>query len=466
MLCVVVYAGFGLFRVRLFILNGYDLGIFDQIVRHYAHFQVPYVTLKGDDYNIFADHFHPIVATWGVLYWVWADVRMLIIGQAVVVAAAVFPLKRFVTRHLPMPFAKTFVALAMLGWPIVSLVNFDVHEIAFGVLLLAWILDSLDRRAVIPLLISCLLLLFVREDMGAIVATAGVVWVLSPWRRRRHWRDWALSAGLVIGGLAAFVLITGVVIPHFDAGGYAYWDYGAFGSGAGPALVGMVTQPWKVLWLMFWPPVKTLTWLALLLPLGLLPCRSPYFLMVLPIMLERMLAGRENLWGLSFHYNAPVWIILVFAAVHGFGGLGAGWRSRLAARRRLITGVAWAIIVGVAATLLVTEAISDSDGADRRAGAAQIPANTCVVAGNRLAAGFVATNRVTVPGVSDHRQDFYILDMKTPPTASPLNWTAAQTYDKAIADGFQLVFVQGTVVVLRAGDYQGPDAAQCGPFAR
>jgi len=34
-------------------------------VRHYAHFEAPIVTLKGDGYNIWADHFHPIIVRHG-----------------------------------------------------------------------------------------------------------------------------------------------------------------------------------------------------------------------------------------------------------------------------------------------------------------------------------------------------------------------------------------------------------------
>jgi len=67
-ICVVLFAGYGLFRVYLLKCNGYDLGIFDQAVRRYAHFQAPIVTLKGDDFNILGDHFHPIIALWAPLY--------------------------------------------------------------------------------------------------------------------------------------------------------------------------------------------------------------------------------------------------------------------------------------------------------------------------------------------------------------------------------------------------------------
>jgi uncharacterized membrane protein len=87
-------------RIHYFVMDAYDLGIFDQAVRHYAHFQAPLVTLKGDDYNIWGDHFHPIIALWAPLYWIWDNARMLVIGQGLVVAAAIFPLTNFLRRHM------------------------------------------------------------------------------------------------------------------------------------------------------------------------------------------------------------------------------------------------------------------------------------------------------------------------------------------------------------------------------
>jgi len=322
---------FGLVRIARSIANGYDLGIFDQIVRRYAHFQVPYATLKGDEFNIFGDHFHPLVALWAPLYWIWDDPHLLIVLQTIVVAATVFPLWRFVRRRWSGSVAKIFAACIIAGWPIVALAAFDVHEIAFAVPLLAWTIDGLDRRHTPTVAIACFLLSLVREDMGAVVAMAGVVWLVSPWRRRRTRPDWVIGASLIIAGLAAFIIITGMVIPHSSATGYQYWDYGAFGATAD----------------------------------------------------------------------------------------------------------------------------------------AQIPPDTCVVASNRYADSFVRTNRVTVPGVGQHRQDFHILDMSLPPTSvGPLNWTAQQAYDDAISQGFTKWRSDGNVVILQSPNYQGPDPVACGPDAR
>ena len=218
-LAAVLYSVYGISRVNTYLTSGYDLGIFDQAVRHYAHFQAPIVTLKGDGYTIWADHFHPIIALWAPLYWIWDNIRVLVIGQAVVVASAAFPLWRFLRRHVTRtPWAKLFLAGALLGWPIQCLIDFDVHEIAFAFPLMAWIIDALDRRDDKTLIVCSALLLLVREDMGVIVALIGLLrWGSSP--REDDNRRWIISIGMILAGITTFILTTTVIIPHFSGGG-------------------------------------------------------------------------------------------------------------------------------------------------------------------------------------------------------------------------------------------------------
>lgn len=68
-----VYFLYACTRLGQFVVAGYDLGIFDQAVRHYAHFQTPWVPLKGDHFDLLGDHFHPVLVLLAPLYWVWDD---------------------------------------------------------------------------------------------------------------------------------------------------------------------------------------------------------------------------------------------------------------------------------------------------------------------------------------------------------------------------------------------------------
>ena len=175
----VIYAIYALSRWRQYLTAGYDLGIFDQAVHHYAHFQAPLVPLKGDRYNILGDHFHPILAVLSPLYWIWDDPRMLLLAQAALVASSIPVVAGLFRRHLGYGRLPILLTLCYaLSWPIQRMVDFDFHEIAFGVPLLAVALDGLDRRDDRRLVVAGLLLLLVREDMGMILAMLGLVRLL------------------------------------------------------------------------------------------------------------------------------------------------------------------------------------------------------------------------------------------------------------------------------------------------
>lgn len=55
------FALVSVFRFRTMSISSWDLGIFEQAVRGYAHFQAPIVDLKGPGTNILGDHFSPIL---------------------------------------------------------------------------------------------------------------------------------------------------------------------------------------------------------------------------------------------------------------------------------------------------------------------------------------------------------------------------------------------------------------------
>jgi uncharacterized membrane protein len=464
-----VYAVFAVTCYAQYRTAGYDLGIFDQAVRAYAHLRLPVATLKGDGYDVLGDHFDPIVALWAPLYWLWDDVRMLLIGQAVVVASAVFPVHRFVARRTGAPWSYLLTAGFALGWPLQSLVNFDVHEVAFAVPLLAWAIDALDRRSDRDLVVVAGLLLLVREDMGLVVAVLGLI------RLARAGRRW-LGAVLAVGGLAAFTLITSLVMPLMAPAGSAarlQQQYTQLGSGPGGILFGALRNPWHTLSLLVEPSVKVSTLLTLLVPLALLPLLSPYGLLAVPLLAERFLSDRPLTWQTGFHYDAPIWVALVLAAVDAFGRRPlrfAAWaRHGPAAVAVLLVG---AVLVGpwLAPGLFPLRRLVDGSAfastataRDMSAAIAVVPPGTCVVADDYVADHLTHTNRVTVAGVSQHREDFYVLDLsQTPSVGTPIARTTPYALSDATARDFTQVFRSGSIVVLRSPTYAGP-ASDCTP---
>ena len=466
------YTARALLEQARYLTTGYDLGIFDQAVRAYSHFRAPMVPLKGSGYNIFGDHFHPIIAVLAPLYWIWDSPDTLIIAQAALTAAAIPVVYRFTRRRASAAWSLVAAATFAVGWPILALIDFDFHEVAFATPLAALAIDALDRRDDRRLILWTALLLLVREDMGVIVALLGVLRLTKRPPNRR------LVIGLVAAGAVAYGITTQVIIPHFAAGhGFVYANqFGQLGPSISSALLNIVTKPWHAIAVFFSPATKAQTLALLLLPLCLLPLRSPYALLALPLLAERFFNSRTNLWGTVFHYNALPWVILFLAMVDGAGrfGLFESNRGAVIGRRALATVlvatplllIIWPVHKIVPITQLRPEYAHAPATWQHDAAAlvAHVPASVCVAADNHIVPHLTRRDWTTVAEVNTPDPDFYAIDMTArdtggnPPAPKPID-----VLSMALSQGYQPVFVSGSFVLLQSAHYAGPSAA-CAPL--
>ncbi len=464
----VTYTTYAWVRHLRFVTTGFDLGIFDQAVRAYSRFEAPIVPLKAPGYHLLGDHFHPILALWAPLYWVWDDPRMLLLAQAALVAASIVPVARFAARRLGGRPAVVVGALYALSWPLQRMIQFDVHEIAFAIPLIAVVVDAIDRRAYRTTLAACALLLLVREDMGAFVLVAGMLVALRSGRlwgpRSRPLRGELLwGAGLVVLGAAGYKVATGVVIPHFAGGaGFVYWTFPELGPDLASAARFALTQPWSVVALMVSPWRKTQTLLALGLPTLYLCLGSRYVWLTLPFLAQRMLNSRELLWSTNFHYSSVLAPILVMAAVDTLGRVLA-WR-RVQARPRLARGLRTGWLAGAAAVVAIGMLVQAGDyplsrlwterfwARDLRVQAIEavlpeIPPDVCVEADNTIAPQLTRRDYVTRVGRSRGLATWMVLDYSRADTG----WeggTPSDAYTEALARGFVPVLDQNVIVLL------------------
>ena len=217
------------------------------------------------------------------------------------------------------------------SWGLQQMINFDFHEIAFAVPLLAFSLSALIRGRTRAAVAWALPLVFVKEDQGFTVAAIGILMIIiNRWQaapgRATAGQDGSRSDGqarasartaiiggqlLIVWGIAWSVLAITVIIPHFNAAHqYQYWsDGGGLSPGGHLSAAGIVHQFFTA-----WP-VKLQTTLLLLLPTVLIALWSPLALAALPSIVLRFLGTSPNFWGTQWHYNATVMPILFLAAV-------------------------------------------------------------------------------------------------------------------------------------------------------
>ncbi|KPI01814.1 Protein of unknown function DUF2079, membrane [Actinobacteria bacterium OK074] len=295
------YAADSLARYDHLATRSWDLGIFEQVVRAYAHGQAPIADLKGPGFNILGDHFSPILAVLAPVYRVFPSPLTLLLAQAALFALSAVPVTRAASRLLGV---RRGVALGVaygLSWGMQRAVDFDFHEIAFAVPLIAFALEAVLARRWRAALLHALPLVLVKEDLGFTAATIAVLVVVRARRTSPRTSPRAVPYAIAVASFAvvAALLTFFVLIPAFNSsGGYDYWSK-MHESGAGP-FDGMDTK------------IRTLLWI--LVPTsGLLALRSPLLLVALPTLGWRFLSSEPNYWGTDYHYSAVLMPVVFLA---------------------------------------------------------------------------------------------------------------------------------------------------------
>jgi uncharacterized membrane protein len=307
--------------------SSYDLVIFDQAVRSYAHFRPGISIIKGvhngfgPNFSVLGDHFSPILASLAPLYWIHNGPQTLLVAQAVLLALAIPPLWIFTRRAFgggrKATAAAYLVSVAYgLSWPIAAVAAYDFHEVAFAPVLTAVALERFQAGRIRSALVALAFLLLVKEDMGLLVAGIGCYFVLA--RPRVVPRQWLVGIGCVVVGVAFTAFAVYVLIPAFGGRADYYWAYSTLGRDAPQAAWHLITHPISSLRLVITPGVKLNTMLWLVGALCFLPLLSPITVAAVPLLLERMLNSKfPNWWSTNFQYNAYLEVVLVCAAVDG-----------------------------------------------------------------------------------------------------------------------------------------------------
>ncbi|GAA4365356.1 DUF2079 domain-containing protein [Paeniglutamicibacter cryotolerans] len=436
-----LYLAHSLLRFRNFEAKGYDLGIFDQAVRQYALFKAPIVPIKGVDFNLLGDHFHPILATLAPLYWIWPDPRMLNVALILLLLATVIPVYLFARKHLGHVAGLLFSAALLLWWPFQAIVNWDFHEIAFGVPLVAWIIWAMDaRRYRLAFWLSPVLLL-IREDLGITIVAIGIVFAFH--------RQWLRAGLLMLIGITGYLVVTSVLIPMFSPEGtFSYWQFTALGPTAGAAIAFLVSHPLKSFAILFNHELKWLLWIISFVPLALLPFFSPYVIIGAPILLSRLFNDRLNTWGPVYQYDAILAPIFFMAAIQvlakiirrtGWNKLRVGFPAYLLTLALICTFFVQSVFP-LGRTLTGTNWTMGEYAQAQARAIAMIPDNVCVEAADNSVPHLVSRTYVGLHGdIGNDLSSWMIIDFNASELGGWDPLTPPQAYARAMKLGFTVV---------------------------
>ncbi|MCZ4098918.1 DUF2079 domain-containing protein [Streptomyces sp. H39-C1] len=423
-LCFAAVLAVGLQQWVTVRIGGFDLGIFDQAVRAYSHFQLPRSPIKNyhhefpPGFSLLGDHFSPVLALLAPLYWVWDDPRMLIGAQAALFAAGV-PVVRRIAGHCfaeaPQATVRRAADLSCLvhglGWPLLRASGVGFHEVAFAVPLTLLMLERGLARRYGAVLVCAVLLCCTKEDLGLLAAAYGAVLI---GRGRRDGDRPAVRTGLtlfVLGPVAALLAIR-VLIPAMGGVPGYYWNYSALGPDMGSAALRFLTDPIAAFAVTVDHSAKPVLLLWLLGPLLLLPLGSATFWCAVPLLAERLFSDNPSHWATTHHYDAFLWPVLLVAAVETAARLHRRHTGRPVARWTLVA-VACSLLVSVVCglgNLLLPAAWTPSPSERALAeGVRLVPAGATVEADNNAAPRLTRRAQVVIADETPRDAEYVLL---------------------------------------------------------
>jgi len=326
-------------RYNVFRTLAFDLGIFDQGTWLLSRFREPFVTVRGLD--LFADHTSGILFLVAPLYWIWADVRLLIVLTGAALAAG-GPLTYLAGRTVGLkPRWAAGAAVLYLLQPTIAWQAWDsFHPEVLAIPLLLWAFVAMMRDRNGWALLAIVLVLLTKEDAGLAVAPLGLLMALR-WKKRIGWL-------VAAAGVVAFLVAFGVVLPTLSpSGSLLYTDrYAAIGTGPLGIATGILTRPWVLLeGFRTMSQVAYVSMILLPLPIALL---APWALLATgPVLFANLLSAHYYQYDIRYHYSAFLIPLLTIAAVTGL--------ARLVARRRPPAArhvMAWCLAAAVLGQLL------------------------------------------------------------------------------------------------------------------
>ena len=341
---------------RSITVPSWDLAIFAELAKDYAHGRAPIVPIKGEGYNLLGDHFHPILILLGPVWRLFPTPLALLVVQDLLLAVSAWPLTRLATRLTSRSVGTALGLFYVLSWGFQGAAQAQFHEIAFAVPMLAWASVAFVERRWKTCALWLVPLVLVKEDMGLTLIMAGGAIALRGWQKARAGEPddagsgpakrrsgrfiWAwdelptavrLGARLALFGLLAFILTVFIIVPLLSPTGS--WQYG-LGGNAGDGMTAAHTGG-TLLDRLFSPEVKIATLFMLVCTAGGIGLASPWMALMLPTLGWRFLADKEAYWEWKlWHYNAALIPIALGALLDVIARL----RARRA--RRAATGTA------------------------------------------------------------------------------------------------------------------------------
>jgi uncharacterized membrane protein len=262
LVCLCFFAAYGtlsIVRHNHYNSFGYDLGINDQTVWRYAHFQLPVSTISPlPDRSKLDLHVELIYALIAPFYWIWETRRMLLLVEAAAICLSGIPVFLLARKKGLKPALSIALVVSYLAfYGVQQVMWFDTHSVTYAAAFLMWFIYFLETKKKIPAAIFFFLAITAKENIGLLTFLIAAVYYI---RERSKFPLVLMAISFVYVSFLFFVYFPYIV--HIR---YFYENSAGLFSNLNPASFVDSDEKRQVLWYS-------------LLSFGFLPLLSPLYL--------------------------------------------------------------------------------------------------------------------------------------------------------------------------------------------
>lgn len=299
------YAFISLGRHYSYRSTAFDLGIYNQALYRYAHFTTgPNTILRMD--NLLGDHFEVLMLLLSPFYWIFGSYTLLVVQLTAILIGGygIYLLAKDTTGDDWLSLGTTVIFFLSFG--LFGAMVFDYHNNVIGAMFLPWMLLAIRQKKWKRFYLMFLFFLLAKETLALLGIFLGLSIILFRKEARRH--------GAITMGISAiyFFVVLQFVIPWFNHGRqYLHWFYEHLGTGPADALWYVVRHPLSAGSLLFDNSAKIYTWIVIFMGGGAAVIFSlPEVVLLAPLLAEKFFSSYANSWGINFHYNIELCLII------------------------------------------------------------------------------------------------------------------------------------------------------------
>lgn len=320
-------------RYDNFFAGRFDLGNMDQTVWNTINGRIFQMTDPNATETVSRLNFHSdfILILISPLYLIWANPKMLLLLQTIVLASGalfIFLIARKVLKEKSL--ALTFSALFLLN-PSVQFANlYDFHAVTLGTTLLLATFYFFIKKSYILFLFFALLSGLSKEDIWVIVALLGLALVLRVFFENKFKLKFSkkqlveifIGLFLFLTSAIIFYLLIWLIMPQLrGASHFALSYYSGFGDSPSEVSKNIILMPFKTISII--SSSQRVEYLVqLFLPFGFTSFLSPLFLIfAMPDLLINLLSSNKPLREIYYQYTSAITPFIIISSIYAINFL-------------------------------------------------------------------------------------------------------------------------------------------------